>query len=93
LSGKKVPLGSTQTTGRPNTIMTTQTKLIHSRRFVPLFVTQLLNAFNDNLFKNAMAFFVVYEVYNSPEMEGAFSALASAVFIRPEIWKRLPNSP
>lgn len=63
--------------------MTTQTHLIHSRRFLPLFVTQLLNAFNDNLFKNAMAFFVVYEVYNSPEMEGAFSALASAIFILP----------
>ncbi len=30
--------------------MTTQTHLIHSRRFLPLFVTQLFNAFNDNLF-------------------------------------------
>lgn len=45
--------------------MTTQTHLIRSRRFLPLFVTQLLNAFNDNLFKNAMVLFVVYSVYNS----------------------------
>ena len=63
--------------------MTTQTKLIHSRRFLPLFATQLLGAFNDNLFKNAMAFFVVYSVYNSPEAEGTFSAIASALFILP----------
>ncbi|MGH6785476.1 MAG: MFS transporter [Novosphingobium sp.] len=63
--------------------MTTQTHLIHSRRFLPLFVTQLLNAFNDNLFKNAMVLFVVYSIYNSEEAEGQFSAIASGVFILP----------
>ena len=63
--------------------MTTQTHLIHSRRFLPLFITQLLNAFNDNLFKNAMVLFVVYSVYNSEAAEGQFSAIASAVFILP----------
>ncbi|HNJ46988.1 MAG TPA: MFS transporter [Novosphingobium sp.] len=63
--------------------MTTQTKLIHSRRFLPLFATQLLNAFNDNLFKNAMVLFVVYQVYQSEEAEGQFSAIASALFILP----------
>ena len=63
--------------------MTTQTHLIHSRRFLPLFVTQLLNAFNDNLFKNAMVLFVVYQVYQSEQAEGQFSAIASAVFILP----------
>ncbi len=70
-------------TGKHNTGMTTQTHLIHSRRFLPLFITQLLNAFNDNLFKNAMVLFVVYQVYQS-EHEGAqFSAIASAIFILP----------
>lgn len=63
--------------------MTTQTHLIHSRRFLPLFVTQLLNAFNDNLFKNAMVLYVVYSVYNSAEAEGKFSAIASGIFILP----------
>ena len=63
--------------------MTTQTHLIHSRRFLPLFVTQLLNAFNDNLFKNAMVLFVVYQVYQSETAEGQFSAIASAIFILP----------
>lgn len=63
--------------------MTTQTHLIHSRRFLPLFVTQLLGAFNDNLFKNAMVLFVVYSVYQSEKAEGLFSAVASGVFILP----------
>ena len=63
--------------------MTTSTALLKSRRFLPLFVTQLLGAFNDNLFKNAMVLFVVYSVYNSETEEARFSAIASAVFVIP----------
>jgi len=63
--------------------MTTSTQLIRARRFLPLFVTQLLGAFNDNLFKNAMVFFVVYTVYNSETAEMWFSAIASGVFVTP----------
>ena len=63
--------------------MTTSTHLVRSRRFLPLFVTQLLGAFNDNLFKNAMVLFVVYSIYNSAAAEAQFSALASGLFILP----------
>ncbi|WP_156840519.1 MFS transporter [Novosphingobium aquimarinum] len=63
--------------------MTTSTKLIRARRFFPLFVTQVLGAFNDNLFKNAMVFFVVYSVYNSETSEMWFSAIASGIFAAP----------
>ena len=63
--------------------MTTSTHLVRTRRFLPLFVTQLLGAFNDNLFKNAMVLFVVYSVYNSELAEAKFSAIASALFIMP----------
>lgn len=63
--------------------MTTSTSLVRQRRFLPLFATQLLGAFNDNLFKNAMVLFVVYNVYNSEAAEARFSALASALFIIP----------
>jgi MFS family permease len=63
--------------------MTTSTHLLRRRRFLPLFVTQLLNAFNDNLYKNAMVLFVVYSVYNSEAQEAKFSAIASGVFIVP----------
>ena len=63
--------------------MTTTTDLMRSRRFLPLFVTQLFNAFNDNLYKNAMVLFVVYTIYNSEAAEASFSALASGLFILP----------
>ena len=63
--------------------MTVSTHLLRRRRFLPLFVTQLFNAFNDNLYKNAMVLFVVYQVYNSPSTEGIFSAVASGLFILP----------
>jgi MFS family permease len=63
--------------------MTTNTNLIRQRRFCPLFVTQLLGAFNDNLYKNAMLLFVVYSIYNSESQEARFSAIASGLFILP----------
>ncbi len=57
--------------------------LLGKRRFLPLFVTQFLGAFNDNLFKNAMVFFVTYRVLSSPEAETMFSAIATGIFILP----------
>ncbi|MFN3470549.1 MAG: MFS transporter, partial [Novosphingobium sp.] len=60
--------------------MTTSTHLVRTRRFLPLFVTQLLGAFNDNLYKNAMVLFAVYSVYSSEAEEARFSAIASALF-------------
>ncbi|MCB2088764.1 MAG: MFS transporter [Sphingomonadaceae bacterium] len=63
--------------------MTTTTHILRRRRFLPLFVTQLLGAFNDNLYKTAMVLFVVYSIYNSEEAEGTFSAVASLIFIAP----------
>jgi 1-acyl-sn-glycerol-3-phosphate acyltransferase len=38
-----------------------QFRLLATRRFGPLFVTQLLGAFNDNLFKNALVLLVTYQ--------------------------------
>ena len=58
-------------------------RLLTKRRFAPLFVTQMLGAFNDNLFKNAMVLFVVYTVYSDPRAETWFSAVATGIFILP----------
>ena len=63
--------------------MTTSTHILGRRRFLPLFLTQLLNAFNDNLYKNAMVLFVVYTIYDSPEAETLFSGLATGLFVLP----------
>lgn len=56
---------------------------MRQRRFLPLFLTQLLNALNDNLYKNAMVLFVVYQVYDSPETETLVSGVATALFVLP----------
>lgn len=63
--------------------MTSPLALLGKRRFLPLFCTQLLGAFNDNLFKTAMVLFVVYQVYNDEMAETWFSAVATGVFIIP----------
>ena len=57
--------------------------LLKKRRFLPLFLTQFLGAFNDNLFKNAMIFFATYQIYNSEASETWFSATAQGLFILP----------
>ena len=64
-------------------IMLTSTDLLTKRRFLPLFVTQVLGAFNDNLYKNAMVLFVVYAVYSSAAEEAMFSAVAQGLFTLP----------
>lgn len=56
---------------------------MRQRRFLPLFLTQLLNALNDNLYKQAMVLFVVYQVYDSPETETFVSGIATALFMLP----------
>ena len=57
--------------------------LLNKRRFLPLFVTQFLNAFNDNLYKNAMVLFVVYELMSDESYETYFSGITTAIFILP----------
>ena len=41
----------------------TQIRLLGQRRFWPLFWTQFLGAFNDNLFKNALVILITYRAY------------------------------
>lgn len=38
-----------------------QFRLLHQARFRWLFLTQFLGAFNDNLFKNALILFIVFQ--------------------------------
>ncbi len=57
--------------------------LVRTRRFLPIFVTQFLGAFNDNLFRTAMIMLVIYGIYRDAEQEAAFSAVAGGLFILP----------
>ena len=57
--------------------------LVRTRRFLPIFVTQFLGAFNDNLFRTAMVMLVIYGIYGDAEQEATFSAIAGGLFIAP----------
>ena len=57
--------------------------LLRTRRFWPIFTTQFLGAFNDNLFRTSMVLLVIYGIYRDAEQEAAFSAVAGGLFILP----------
>ncbi len=57
--------------------------LLKTRRFLPLFTTQFLGAFNDNLFRTAMVMLVIYGIYRDAEQEATFRAIAGGLFILP----------
>jgi MFS family permease len=59
------------------------THLLRARRFLPLFATQFLGAFNDSLFKQAVVLFVTYQLYSNAAKEFQFSAIAQGLFILP----------
>lgn len=64
--------------------MNSQFSLLRDRRFAPLFITQFLGAFNDNLMKSFFAVMVAYGLWDTapfrPEM---IVSIAAAVFILP----------
>ena len=57
--------------------MTVSTHMLRRRRFLPLFVTQLLNAFNDNLYKTAMVILVTEFASNVATASGIMPVVAS----------------
>jgi MFS family permease len=58
--------------------------ILSTRRFGPLFVTQFLGAFNDNLYKTAMLFLITYHLLaHRPEDAAVMVTLAGGVFILP----------
>jgi len=59
-------------------------KLLGARRFLPLFLTQFLGAFNDNLFKNALVILITYRLASqSPVRPEIMVTFAAGFFILP----------
>jgi 1-acyl-sn-glycerol-3-phosphate acyltransferase len=64
--------------------MSSQFSLLRQRRFVPFFITQALTAFNDNVFKNALALLVAFGAMQlSAEKVDFYQNIAAVVFILP----------
>jgi acyl-[acyl-carrier-protein]-phospholipid O-acyltransferase/long-chain-fatty-acid--[acyl-carrier-protein] ligase len=58
--------------------------LLTTRRFAPLFVTQFLGAFNDNLLKSALGIFVTFRLAEESSMDAStLVMLAGGLFIAP----------
>ncbi|MET4898105.1 MFS transporter [Sphingomonadaceae bacterium jetA1] len=57
--------------------------LLKRHRFLPLFSTQFLGAFNDNLFKTSMVLFATYTIFTDPHAEAIFNAVATFASIVP----------
>ena len=64
--------------------MSESVKLLSTRRFRPFFLTQLLGAFNDNLYKNGLTIFIAFQAATvSQEESNALVNIAAALFILP----------
>ncbi|HET9362436.1 MAG TPA: MFS transporter, partial [Vicinamibacterales bacterium] len=59
-------------------------QLLTARRFAPLFITQFLGAFNDNLLKSALGIAVTYRIAGQTGMDAAtLVMIAGGLFIAP----------
>ena len=61
-----------------------QWRLLKTRRFLPLFITQFLGAFNDNVFKNALVILITYTAVEQSLLSPSIMiTLAAGIFILP----------
>jgi MFS family permease len=78
-----MPCAQAHETAPSSALIQNVTHLLRARRFLPLFATQFLGAFNDSLFKQAVVLFVTYQLFSNPAKEFQFSAIAQGLFILP----------
>ncbi|MDP1557995.1 MAG: acyl-[ACP]--phospholipid O-acyltransferase [Nitrosomonas sp.] len=61
-----------------------QWHLLRTKRFLPLFLTQFLGAFNDNIFKNALVILITYSVAEDSTLSPQIMVtIAAGIFILP----------
>jgi acyl-[acyl-carrier-protein]-phospholipid O-acyltransferase/long-chain-fatty-acid--[acyl-carrier-protein] ligase len=64
--------------------MASQFDLLKTRRFLPLFLTQFIGAFNDNVFKNALVILITYQAGTKAGVDPRLLVTAAAgIFILP----------
>lgn len=66
-----------------NEMHKTQYHLLHTKRFLPLFLTQFLTAFNDNVCKNAFVILLTYKIAQNSQSTELMVAMTAGVFILP----------
>lgn len=64
-----------------------QFSLLTTKRFLPLFITQFLGAFNDNVFKNALLILVTYQTINHTHFNlETLLAIIGVFFVLPYVF-------
>jgi len=59
-------------------------KLLNKKRFLPFFITQLLGALNDNLYKNGLTVFIAFQAASISQAESnSLVNIAAGLFILP----------
>ena len=58
-------------------------ELFKTRRFLPLFITQFMGAFNDNFFKNALLMLITYKLASMSEHAAVLVNVAAGIFMLP----------
>ena len=64
-----------------------QFHLLKTRRFLPLFVTVLLGAANDNVFKNALLILILFTLGREVPMEEAVLVTLACTSKPRKVWK------
>ncbi len=65
-------------------IRPSQLRLLRARRFLPLFTTQFLGAFNDNVYKNALIIYITFLTAAGARSDSArLVTIAAGIFILP----------
>lgn len=65
--------------------MTTLNNLLTSRRFLPLFITQILGALNDNILRSAIVIFINFRLVSDASAASYWNIIATAMFILPTL--------
>ena len=69
-------------------------KLLSSQRFRPFFVTQLLGAFNDNLYKNGLTVLIAFQATSiSQQHSNLLVNVAAGLYCQTIPLTKAPNAP
>ncbi|MDC3181289.1 MFS transporter, partial [Gammaproteobacteria bacterium] len=59
--------------------------LLKTRKFLPLFVTQILNALNDNILRSAITIYITYQLVSSEAYASFWTTIATGMFMLPTL--------
>ncbi len=64
--------------------LSNQFQLLTKRKFLPLFITQFLNALNDNIFRNSIVVLITYRIAEKTHMNsGLLVTITTGLFVLP----------